>query len=154
MWPIINKLFIWRETCFFDGSELKKQAAVVFGKELSLEILFLHTRGRRFTICIAPVERETSVSWEDLLTGQFWAPKLPTTHYFLSREPLLCPQLFILACEHLIWMEKRLLPLVHSQPVCSVRQMQTPGRSTHQHMPVSCYLCGHYTKGFLCIVPK
>ncbi len=46
MWPIINKLFIWRETCFFDGSELKKQAAVPYciSKELSLEILFLHTK--------------------------------------------------------------------------------------------------------------
>lgn len=51
MWPIINKLFIWRETCFFDGSELKKQAAMPYcvSKELSLEIFFLHTK--RETIC-------------------------------------------------------------------------------------------------------
>jgi len=51
MWPNINKLFIWRETCFFDGSQLKKQDAVPYcvSKELSLEILFLLATGE--TVC-------------------------------------------------------------------------------------------------------
>lgn len=51
MWPIINKLFIWRETCFFDGSELKKNAALPYcvSKELSLKFGFC-TR-KRETVC-------------------------------------------------------------------------------------------------------
>lgn len=105
MWPIINKLFIWRETCFFDGSELKKQAAIPYfiSKELSLEFLFLLTRVE--TVCkLFSSSEETPVFHARihcLLTGQFWAPKLPIISYFLS-------QLYLLACKHLIRMEERL----------------------------------------------
>lgn len=89
MWPIINKLFIWRETCFFDGSELKKQAAIPYcvSKELSIEILFLHTRGETICNCLAAVKRDPRFEDRCLLTGQFRAPKLPIINCVLPHGP-------------------------------------------------------------------
>ncbi len=71
--------------------------------------------------------------------------------------------LFLLACEHLIRIEEPPLALVYSQnPVCIVKQMADAdsdavresragaNSSTHQYPVV---FPGHYTKGFMCIVP-
>lgn len=61
VWQIINKLFIWRETCFFDGGELKKRAALPYcvSTELWLEKGFVSAQekeGRAF-LSLAPVKR-------------------------------------------------------------------------------------------------
>ncbi|KAI3357380.1 hypothetical protein L3Q82_015817, partial [Scortum barcoo] len=53
----------------------------------------------------------------------FRAPKLPTINYS-PMTPLLYPQLFLLACEHLIRIEEPALALVYGQnPVCIAKQM-------------------------------
>lgn len=108
--------------CSFEGKHVssmevnwrnKLPCLIVFSKELSLEILFLHTK--RETICslFSHQRRETPVSCEDrcLLTGLLWAPKLPIINYSLPHDPLLYPQLFLLACEHQIRIEEPPLSL-------------------------------------------
>lgn len=147
MWPIINKLFIWRETCFFDGSELKKQAAVPYcvSKELSLwNFLSAHEKGRQFAICWDPTPAPC------FMWGSLFAHR-PALSAWAARQKLLPPswphiippQLLLLACEHLIRIEEPCLQPesgVHCETVADADSgavREAGGRSKRQHVPVS-----------------
>lgn len=77
VWHIINKLFIWRQTCFFDGGEWKKRDALPYcvSKELWLEkkVLFLHRRKEETRPRLSIGKETPPVSREDrcVLTGLF-----------------------------------------------------------------------------------
>lgn len=151
MWQIINKLFIWRETCFFDGSELKKHAAIPYcvSKELSLEKCSFQRRkkGRRFAVSLAPMKRDRCVVWGSLfayrlvLISSVAHLKLHTSH-----DPLLYPRL--MACEHLIRIrieEPPLPPRLLPESTCRGAWLCTSGVkgwSKLLHMPVSTLLLG------------
>ncbi len=96
-------------------------------KELSLEILFLHTK-RRETICslFSTSEERPPVSCEDRCL-QACSELLSCIHLkLLPHDLLLHPQLFLLACEHLIRIEEPPLLLVCSQsPGGSVKRWQS-----------------------------
>lgn len=72
VWQIINKLFIWRETCFFDGGELKKRAALPYcvSTELWLEKSFVSAQEKEGRPLLGL--GETPVLCEDRSFLQAW----------------------------------------------------------------------------------
>lgn len=94
VWHIINKLFIWRQTCFFDGGELKKRDALPYcvSKELWLEKSFVSAQEKRGdNSSVKHRQRDPRVLW-----GSLFAYRLVQLNYF-PHDPLL--YLLLLACE-------------------------------------------------------
>lgn len=102
-------------------------------KELSLEILFLHTRAE--TICSFSTSEERPPPFQVRIAAYLQASSdlLSCLNYFLPHDSCSCPQLFLLACE---W------PIRIEEPVCSGGTCQYPVVS-----------CGRYSKAFMCSVP-
>lgn len=103
---------------------MKKQAAVPYcvSKELSLEILFLHTR-RETIYSFSTSEERPLFRVRIAICLQASSDLLSCLNYFFPHDPCLYPQLFLLACEQRIRIEEPLQPLGSSQnPVCSVKQ--------------------------------
>lgn len=63
----------------------KLPCLIVFRRSCHLKFCFRTQEGRRFAVCFSTgEERDPCFLCEDrcLLTGQFWAPKLPVINYF------------------------------------------------------------------------
>lgn len=139
--------------CSFEGKPVssmevnwRNELPYCVSKELSLEILLLHTRGETICSLFSTSEERPLFSCEDrcLLAGQFCAFKLPVINYFLLHDSRVMSSTVPVGMQTPD--QDRRSPL----PCCSLSESTvhwqteadaySEGRSEQHHMAVSCCL--------------
>lgn len=96
IWPIINKLFMWRKTCFFDGCDWRNRLhTLLCFEELITWVCFCTGTGRehstvslRIALCYRLVAVANTLHYFNIVL-RWYSSRLLQRHVGRSQEPLL-----------------------------------------------------------------